>query len=147
MDTDNLKIIRNIYLQKFYKMSILIYYIEKNKYILTEVKNLNNLLTDKHICLFFLQKTLITQANRSISKSLQKEKIKYSKERLIVCKMFILISCPLNAFLKKQNINVPTITTQHWTPARSLLKANYSHTENSPTCLLIFIMSQSDGQS
>lgn len=32
MDRDNLKIIRNIYLQKFYKMSILIYYIEKNKH-------------------------------------------------------------------------------------------------------------------
>lgn len=100
MDTDNLKFIRNIHLQKFYKISILIHYIEKNKYILTEVKNLNNLLTDKHICLFFLQKTLITQANHSISKYLQKEKIKYSKERLMVCKLFILVYCPVNTFLK-----------------------------------------------
>lgn len=56
----------------------------------------------KQICLFFLQKTLVTQANHSISKSLQKEKTKYSTERLIVGKLLLLVPCPVNVFVKEQ---------------------------------------------
>lgn len=46
--------------------------------------------------------TLVTQANHCISKFLQKQKIKYSTARLIVGKLLLLVSCPVNAFLKEQ---------------------------------------------
>lgn len=89
------------------------------------MKNLNNLLQTKKICLFFLQKTLVTQANYSASKSLRNQKIKYSTERLIVGKLLLLVSCPVNVLLKEQkyyhaNHHHPTLDS-----TSSFLKANY----------------------
>lgn len=45
-----------------------------------KVKNHNKLLQINKSVYFFLQKTLVTQAKRSISKSCQKEKPKYSRD-------------------------------------------------------------------
>lgn len=97
------KFIGNIYLQKlFSKIRVLIYYIQNIIHTERENEKSQQPAIDKQICLFFLQKTLVTQANHSISKSLQKEKTRYSTERLIVGKLLLLVPCPVNVFVKEQ---------------------------------------------
>lgn len=81
METDNY--IRKRLFVKIILQDINIYtlHIKYNKYKQRkEVKNHNKLLQINKSVYFFLQKTLVTQAKHSISKSRQKEKPKYSRD-------------------------------------------------------------------